>query len=173
MSGDRDAFGVLASRSLNRLAGTAGLILGDRDSADDAVQDTLVRAWRDLPGLRDPGRFEGWLYRVLVRACHDQLRRRSRRPPATLRDRAPEPEPDPAQRLADRDELASALAQLPDDQRTVIVLHYYVGLSHYEVAQAIGKPVGTVKSRLSRALAYMQAAMAAEARLAPAEERTR
>ncbi len=67
MGGDRDAFGALASEALPRLMGTAGLILGRIDVAEDAVQESLVRAWRDLPNLRDPDRFEIWLYRVLLR----------------------------------------------------------------------------------------------------------
>lgn len=69
MHGDRDAFGILATRAMDRLVGTAGLILHDRDAADDAAQDALIRAWRDLPGLRDADRFDGWLYRILVRSA--------------------------------------------------------------------------------------------------------
>lgn len=78
MRGDKDAFGILASRALDRLVGAAGLILGDADAAQDAAQDALVRAWRDLPGLRDPERFDGWLHRILVHACGDQIRVRRR-----------------------------------------------------------------------------------------------
>ena len=171
MHGDRDAFGVLASRSLDRLAGAAGLILRDRDQVDDAVQEALVRAWRHLPALRDPDRFDAWVYRVLVRSCHDQIRRRRRE---HLVDRQRDPlaaTPDGLDIVADRDELSSALGQLSDEQRAVVILHYYVGLSHPEIAEAIGKPLGTVKSRLSRALAYLQAALAADARVSPSEER--
>ena len=156
---------MLAGRALPRLVGTAGLILRDADAADDAAQETLVRAWRDLPGLRDPDRFDAWLHRILVRACGDQARRRQRD-----RNRRTDVEPerhasDGSQRLADRDEMERALARLSVEQRTAVVLHYYVGLSHPEVAEATGLPIGTVKSRLSRALDLLQAALAAGARV--------
>src|SRR6478672_33268 len=75
MRGNRDAFAVLVDRTHARLVGTAGLILQDRGWAEDAAQDALVRAWRDLPSLRDPDRFDAWLHRLLVHACQDQLRR--------------------------------------------------------------------------------------------------
>lgn len=170
MRGDRDAFGILASRALGRLTGAAGLILRDHDAADDAVQETLVRAWRDLPSLRDPDRFDAWLHRVLVRACSDELRRgqRERRRQAAIQPASSAV--DEGARLADRDELERALAQLGPDQRTAVVLHYYLGLSHPEVAEIIGQPLGTVKSRLSRSLDHLQAALAADARLGSAEE---
>lgn len=174
MRGDSDAFGVLASRSLERLVGAAGLILRDSDAAQDAAQDALVRAWRDLPGLRDPDRFDAWLHRILVRACGDQLRSRQHD-----RDRAARLEPDLrgrvptdriADRVADRDELHRALGHLTDEQRLVVVLHYYLGLSHPEIAQVADLPVGTVKSRLSRALEYLHAALAADARIGSAQQ---
>lgn len=170
MHGDRDAFGILAERSLPRLVGTAGLILRDADAADDAAQEALVRAWRDLPGLRDPDRFEAWLHRVLVRACGDQVRRRQRdrRDAATVV--VPPGPRDATQRVADRDEMERALARLSVEQRIAVVLHYYLGLSHPEIAEATGQPLGTVKSRLSRALDALQAALAADARLGAPRE---
>jgi RNA polymerase sigma-70 factor (ECF subfamily) len=172
MQGDREAFGSLAAASLDRIAGTAGLILRDSDAADDAVQEALVRAWRDLPGLRDPDRFEAWLYRIAVRACHDQLRRR-RREPASQEDQRREiaMAADEIGGIADRDELAAALGGLSSAQRKAVVLHYYVGLSHRQVAQVLGEPLGTVKARLRRSLGYLQAALAADARLDLDEER--
>ena len=167
MHGDRDAFGILATRAMDRLVGTAGLILHDRDLADDAAQDALVRAWRDLPGLRDADRFDGWLYRILVRSCHDQLRRRGREhwaePMATF-------EPDASAYVADRDEMSAALGGLSIEHRTVVVLHYYLGLSHPEIAAVIGQPIGTVKSRLSRAVDYLRAELAAGARIGAPRE---
>ena len=78
--GDHDAFAVLATASATRLDAAARLILRDAELARDAVQNTLVRAWRDLPGLRDPDRFDAWLHRLLVNACLDEARRRRRRP---------------------------------------------------------------------------------------------
>ena len=169
MHGDRDAFGILATRSMDRLVGTAGLILHDRDAADDAAQDALIRAWRDLPGLRDADRFDGWLYRILVHSCHDQLRRRGREhwvePTAAF-------EPDASRQVVDRDEMASALGRLSVDHRTVMVLHYYLGLSHPEIAAVIGQPIGTVNSRLSRAVDYLRAELAAGARIGVSRERS-
>lgn len=170
MHGDRDAFGILAERRLARLVGGAGLILRDADAADDAAQETLVRAWRDLPGLRDADRFDAWLHRILVRSCGDQLRRRGR-DAARRTDAAPElVGTDDAARHADRDEMERALGRLNHDQRTAVVLHYYLGLSHPEIAEATGQPIGTVKSRLSRALDYLRAELAAAGRPGTARE---
>lgn len=172
MHGDRDAYGILASRALGRLVGTAGLILRDADAADDATQDALIRAWRDLPALRDPDRFDAWLYRVLVRSCGDAARRRGRE-----RQRLGEMPVDvsgPAAAdhgLADRDELAGSLGRLSVEHRVVVVLHYYLGLSQPEIAGVIGQPLGTVKSRMSRALDYLRAELAADARVVVGERR--
>jgi len=130
-----------------------------------------MRAWRDLPGLRDPDRFEAWLYRIAVRACHDQLRRRRREPPQGDQRREVAMAADEIGGVADRDELAAALGGLSSRQRTAVVLHYYLGMSHRQVAQVMGEPVGTVKARLRRSLGYLQAALAADARLDVREER--
>jgi RNA polymerase sigma-70 factor (ECF subfamily) len=165
MRGNRDAFAVLVDRSLSRLVGAAGLILRDRNWAEDAAQDALVRAWRDLPTLRDADRFDGWLYRLLVHACQDQLRRRRhdlRSEGLSLRHEASMQ--DSAGRQADRDELERGLRWLTQEQRTVVALRYYLDLSEREVAAATGIRIGTVKSRLSRALDALRAALEAEAR---------
>jgi RNA polymerase sigma-70 factor (ECF subfamily) len=168
MHGSHDAFTVLADRSLGRLLGTASLILHDRGYAEDATQDALLRAWRDLPSLRDPDRFDAWLHRLLVHACRDQLRRRRHElTEVAMQARHDTPIADQIAPLTERDELARGLQQLTDGQRMVVVLHYYLGLSHPEVAEATGLPVGTVKSRLNRSLAYLQAALAADARTRP------
>lgn len=172
MQGDRDAFATLVGRSLRRLVGTAGLILQDPAGADDAAQEALIRAWRDLPKLRDPDRFDRWLYRLLVRACHDQRRRSRNELPIDLvfADRGPW-QPDAASRVADRDELDRGFAHLSDEHRLVVVLRYYAGFSDAEVARVAALPIGTVKSRLSRALDLLRAGMAADARAALVEER--
>lgn len=168
MLGNRDAFGVLVDRAHARLVGTAGLILRDRGWAEDAAQEALVRAWRDLPGLRDPERFDAWLHRLLVRSCADQIRRHRHDltdVELTL-ERTVDPGAEP--RLEDRDELERGLRRLTPEQRTVVALRYYLGLTDAEVAAATGLPLGTVKSRLFRALDALRAALAAEERGAAA-----
>jgi RNA polymerase sigma factor (sigma-70 family) len=161
--GDQDAFSSLAAELSDRLFGVAHRILRDFDAASDALQVALVRMWRDLPALRDPDLVEGWAYRVLVRACHDELRRTRRRPPG-LRVVAPEVAvaDDPYAGVADRELLERAFARLPVAQRAAIVLQYYADLSLDEIAHALGVPVGTVRSRLHYAKRAMRAAIAAD-----------
>ena len=162
--GDREAFSVLAGDAVDRLYAIARLILRDTDLAEDATQDTLVRAWRDLPTLRDVERFDAWLYRLLVRSCAD-IGRRRRRWRAELRVMPLEPaEPDRAAELADRDQLERGLRRLSDAQRTILILHFYVGLSPSEAADALSIPVGTAKSRLHYAIDALRAALAADER---------
>jgi RNA polymerase sigma-70 factor (ECF subfamily) len=156
--GDHDAFADLARGAFTRLDAAARLILRDPDLARDAVQDTLMRAWLDLPGLRDPDRFDAWLYRLTVNACLDQVRRRKRRPIEV--EISPIDMPtlsDPAGALADREIVAAAMRQLEERDRAVIVLHYYLGLPLADAAIALQIPLGTVKTRLHRALVAMRA----------------
>lgn len=171
MRGNREAFAVLVDRTHARLVGAAGLIVRDRGWAEDAAQDALVRAWRDLPSLRDPDRFDAWLHRLLVHACLDQLRRhRHELTESELLD-LPQRTGDagPDSRLENRDELERGLRLLTDQQRTIIALRYYLGLTDPEVAAATGLPVGTVKSRMFRALESLRAALAADARGVPVQ----
>ncbi|MBA3778964.1 MAG: sigma-70 family RNA polymerase sigma factor [Chloroflexi bacterium] len=159
--GDRDAFAALASSSVDRLYATAQRILRDTERAHDAVQETLLEAWRDLPQLRQTARFDAWLYRVLVRACYRQARR-DRSFQATIRVLHSEPaESDASQLVADRDLLERAFNRLSVDQRAVVVLHHYVGLDLVEVAAALGIPVGTARSRLHYALRGLRFAIGA------------
>jgi RNA polymerase sigma-70 factor, ECF subfamily len=164
-SGDREAFSALAASLVDRLYATAVLILRDHSLADDATQETIVRAWRDLPSLRDPDRFDAWLRRLLVNACRDEGRRqRRRRPEMTL---LPSHEPvigDSSSGLADRDALERGFRRLTSDHRTVIVLHHYLGLSLAEVASATSAPLGTVKSRVHHATRALRAALEADSR---------
>ncbi|HET9520240.1 MAG TPA: RNA polymerase sigma factor [Candidatus Limnocylindrales bacterium] len=162
--GDREAFSVLAGGAVDRLYGIARLILRDTELAEDATQEALVRAWRDLPSLRDVERFDAWLYRLLVRCCADVGRHRRRwRAEITLLRTEPA-EADRASELADRDQLERGLRRLNDAQRTILVLHFYVGLSPAEAAQALEIPVGTAKSRLHYAVESLRAALAADER---------
>jgi RNA polymerase sigma-70 factor (ECF subfamily) len=146
------------------LHATARLILRDTELAQDATQDALVRAWRDLPSLRDVERFDAWLYRLVVRACADVGRRRRRwRAEITLVSTEPY-EPDRASELADRDQIERALRRLNDRQQTILILHFYLGLSPSEAADALDIPIGTAKSRLHYAIDSLRAAIAAEER---------
>ena len=155
--GDHDAFAELVRGTVARLDTAARLILRDPELARDAVQEGLFRAWRDLRSLRDPDRFDAWLYKLTVNACLDQARRRRRRPIeveiTTLHAPAGS---DPAGTLADRELVDGVLRHLDESSRSIIVLHYYLGLPLTEVAVALRIPVGTVKSRLHRALGEMR-----------------
>src|SRR5438105_7605122 len=122
--GDHDAFADLATGAWTRLYGTAGLILGDDGAAQEALQAALIRAWRDLPALRHPERFDAWLYRLLVNACRDEARKRQRgrQREITLDAQEPIASPDAMSWLADREELDRAFARLTPDQRAILVL---------------------------------------------------
>jgi RNA polymerase sigma-70 factor (ECF subfamily) len=161
--GDREAFGVLATGCVDRLYGTARLILRDATLAEDAVQETFIRAWRDLPTLRAVERFDAWVYRLLVHACADQGRHRRRWQAQLLVLDAKAIEPDGATALSDRDELERGLQRLTVPQRTILVLHFYLDLTLREAAAAMGIPVGTAKSRLHYALEALHASLLAEA----------
>ncbi len=163
--GDQEAFDVLASRAYDRLFALAQRILRDLDQAEDAVQECLVRAWRDLRGLRDPDRFEAWSQRLLVNACYDEGRRRrsrSREIHLLPLDRAAPG--DAAGDLADRDQLERGFRRLPVEQRAVLVMHHYLGLRLPEIAETLGIPEGTVRSRLHYATLAMRAVLEADAR---------
>ena len=162
--GDRQAFADLARASGARLDAAARLILRDPDLAQDAVQETLIRAWRGLPGLRDPATFDHWLHSLVAHACIDLARKRRRRvievELAPIHDL---PTLDGAALIADRDQLDRVLARLDREARAVVVLHFYLDLPLARIADVLGIPVGTVKSRLHRSLGLMRSTMAVEA----------
>ena len=163
--GDHDAFAALAAAAISRLDGAARLILRDPDQAKDAVQETLVRAWRDLPSLRNAARFDAWLHRLLYRACIDEVRRlRRHRFEIDLAPIDPADLDDATAVMADRDQLERGFRRLEPEARAIIVLHHYLDLPLPEVAIALGIPLGTAKSRLHRALQAMRAALDADAR---------
>jgi RNA polymerase sigma-70 factor (ECF subfamily) len=170
MTGDHDAFAELARVSIGRLFVVARLILRDEAAAEDATQEALVAVWRHIHGLRDPDRFEAWLHRLLVNACNREARSGRKRSAIELHVAANEaPQPDPNLGLLDRDQLERGFLRLEADQRAVLVLHYYVGLSLDDVAEALSIPRGTVRSRLHRATQAMRAALDADARPRTAE----
>ncbi len=155
VAGDRSAFGVLVTRHQERLWAVAVRTLGDREEAADALQDALLSAYRAAGSYRGDARVTTWLHRIVVNACLDRVRRR------TVRATVPLPEqerPDPRDALAAREtalEVEAALAGLPLDQRTAIVLVDVQGLPVAEAAAVLGVPTGTVKSRCSRGRARL------------------
>jgi len=170
MAGDHDAFSELARVSTGRLYVVARLILRDDTRAEDATQEALVAAWRRLNGLRDPDRFEAWLHRLLVNACYREARKGRRRGSLEVHvDELPMPEAPEASGmdfdLADRDQLERGFRRLDVDQRTVLVMHYYLGFSLDAAAEVLGVPPGTVRSRLHRAINAMRAALEADDRI--------
>lgn len=163
--GDEAAFALLANRIAHRLHGVAYRILRDVALAEDAVQLALLRAWQDLPQLRDPSRFEAWSYRILVRICYAQAKRaRKRLAEVPLTDIDPCAPGDDYSTILERAALERAFMCLSMEQRTVVVLHHYLGLPMSEVATTVGAPLETVRSRLRRALDALRAALEADAR---------
>jgi RNA polymerase sigma-70 factor (ECF subfamily) len=158
--GDHEAFDALASAAYHRLYAIARRILRDGYAAEDAVQDALVRAWRDLRGLRDRDRFDAWLHRLLVHSCADQARRDRRRRLDVAIETIERPDPaDDIARIGDRDEIERAFLQLSVEHRAVLVLTHYAGLPAPEVATILGIPTGTVYSRLHNGTRAMRATM--------------
>jgi RNA polymerase sigma-70 factor (ECF subfamily) len=163
-AGDRDAFDALAAGTVDRLFAIARLILRDGDRAEDAVQETLVRCWRDLHALRDADRFDAWLHRLLLRAINDEFRT-GRRHEATIRVLRVEPSTaDESGSVAVREQLDRGFQHLSPEHRAVIVMRLYLGLSVAETATAIGIRPGTAKSRLHYAVEAMRVALEAEGR---------
>jgi RNA polymerase sigma-70 factor (ECF subfamily) len=173
MGGDHEAFTSLVGASVGRLYAIANMVLRDQDLAQDAVQEALVSAWRDLGALRDPDAWDAWLYRLTVWACYRQARKNRRRTfveSRILLHWQSEPAPDVAHQIAERDRLERQLGRLPIEQRAVIVVHFYLGRPLTEAAAILDIPVGTAKARLYRGLQALREAMSAEpeARLHPA-----
>jgi RNA polymerase sigma-70 factor (ECF subfamily) len=161
--GDREAFAELVRASGARLDATARLILRDPDLAQDAVQETLIRAWRSLPGLRDPDSFDHWLHSLAAHACLDLIRKRRRRVvEVELTSMDFTMALDETGHVADRDLLDRALARLEPEERAVVVLHFYLDLPLPRVASMLGIPSGTAKSRLHRSLGILRSSMSIE-----------
>jgi RNA polymerase sigma-70 factor, ECF subfamily len=163
-SGDRDAFASLVELTSDRMYAIATRILRDTDLAEDALQGALITAWRSLPTLRDPARFEAWLRRLLVHACYAEARRR-RAWTSSIRALPVDGPvgPDGLLSIVDRDALDRAFRRLTIEQRAVFVLHHHLGLPLIEIAETIGVPAGTARSRLHYATRALRAAIEADA----------
>lgn len=163
--GDKEAFTTLVLQLGDRLYSVAYRILRDAGRAEDAVQQTFLIAWRELPSLRDESRLEAWLYRLLVNSCYAEIRHTRRWQPGLRLVSLEVPSEDDAQlSVANRDELERAFRRLSGEQRAVLVLHHFVGLSGAEIGTALGLSPGTVRSRLHYARQLMRAAIEADAR---------
>jgi RNA polymerase sigma-70 factor, ECF subfamily len=170
--GDRHAFGLLVQTTSDRLYALAVRILRDADLAEDALQGALVATWRQLPTLRDPDRFEAWSGRVLVHACYAEARRR-RTWTANVRVLPVDGPagPDDIVSIDDRDALDRAFRRLSVEHRAVFVLHHHMGLALTEIAESLGIPQGTARSRLHYATRVLRAAIDADARTVTPEGR--
>jgi len=170
--GDELAFGRLVFTIGDRLYGVAFHMLRDATLADDAVQEALIQAWRELPRLRDPDRFEAWAIRITVRAAYAELGRRRRHGPTLIHvESRQDSTPDRSAVLADRDQLEHGFRRLSPEHRAVVVLKHYIGLPDDEIAAALDIPSGTVRSRLYHAIRSLRAALDADDRTSPDENR--
>jgi RNA polymerase sigma-70 factor, ECF subfamily len=161
--GDRDAFAGLVGQVSNSFYAVAFRILRDTGAAEDALQNALVSTWQQLPHLRDLARFEAWSHRILVNACYAEYHRRRQFAAHVRVLELHGSAVDGSRVLADRDELERAFLQIPVDQRAVFVLHHYVGLPLVEVAETLGIPAGTARSRLHTATRSLRQVMTAGA----------
>ena len=163
--GDEEAFDALARTVSDRCMAIAFRILRDSHLAEDAVQGALVVAWQEIRSLRDPDRFEPWLHRILTNECYAEARRRTRWA-ANIRLLPVDAPREAAGILSvdDRDQLERAFRRLTLEQRAILVFHHYVDLPLAEVADRLGIPLGTAKSRLHHATAALKASVDADAR---------
>jgi RNA polymerase sigma-70 factor (ECF subfamily) len=169
--GDRDAFASLAASLVDRCYALAYRILRNQESAQDATQQALLGAWRDLATLRDLARFDAWLHRLVVNACYAEARGQ-RRWAARIRvlEIGTPTSPDVARSVATRDDLDHAFRGLTPEQRAVVVLHHHLGYPLTEIAATLGIPVGTVRSRLHYAVRQLRTVLDAEGRVPAARE---
>jgi len=166
--GDLAAFDALTVSTYPRLYRLALGILREADQAEDATQGALIEVWRYLPRLRDPQAYEAWSYRLLVRSCMREARRRTRWLPEIALDGDEPRAPDDYGPVLDRDQLERGFRRLSVEHRAVIVMRYLLDMSHEDTAAALGIAPGTVGSRLSRAMEALRAAIEADERAAPA-----
>jgi RNA polymerase sigma-70 factor (ECF subfamily) len=160
VAGHPDAFTEIVRRHRDRLWAVALKTTGDPEDAADALQDALISAYRRASQFRGDSQVTTWLHRIVVNACLDRMRRRTTRPtvPLPVEEETGIPLPDPEDRIARRElqiDIASALAELPEDQREAVALVDIEGWSVEQAALMLGCPAGTVKSRCSRGRAKL------------------
>ncbi len=166
VAGDRGAFESLYDRYSAAVFGVALKMLGDREVAEDAVQEIFWRVWRRLASFDRSRAFAPWLFGIAHNYCIDELRRRKVRPQPVyedddhpiLSDIPDDVDVGEAAALADqRRILRDALDQLPEEQRQALLLAYYGGLTQQEIAARLGNPLGTVKTRMRLGLQKLRA----------------
>ncbi len=178
--GDVESFNRLVLSYQDMVYNVAYRIMGDRDAAADAAQEAFISAFRNLHQFQGE-RFKPWLIRIVTNACYDELRRRHRRPASSLEDLYEGDEfpaanhDDSPEQVAQRHELNSAIqdciSALPDNQRVIVVLVDVEGYPYQDIVTIVGAPLGTVKSRLSRARTQLRDCLQAVQELLPAEYR--
>lgn len=172
MRGDREAFGWLVNQTSDRMYAIATRILRDTYLAEDALQSALITAWRQLPTLRDPDRFEAWVRKLVVHACYAEARHRTVWAANVRALPIDGPAgPDDIVSVGDRDALDRAFRRLTVEQRAVFVLHHHLGLPLVEIAETLGVPAGTARSRLHYATRTLRMAIEADAAPVAAEGR--
>ena len=157
-AGDPNAFGSLIARHRDRMWAVALRTMRDPEEAADALQDACISAFRAAGSFRAESAVTTWLHRIVVNACLDRLRRRKVRPTVPLDDQGPAEPAMPRDEMADRElamDISAALATLPDDQRSAIVLVDVQGYSVADAADALGVAEGTIKSRCARGRAKL------------------
>jgi len=162
--GDEEAFAGLVDATGDRLYAIARRILRDPVRAEDAVQQSFLAIWRNLPSLREPARFEAWSYRLLVNACNEEARKSRRWLPNLFGTMADPAVSDAARAVEERDQLERAFRRLSVDHRAVVILRYFLDMTPDQVAETLGIPSGTARSRLHHAMRGLRAALEADAR---------
>jgi RNA polymerase sigma-70 factor (ECF subfamily) len=178
MGGDLDSFNQLILRWERPIYALAYRVIGREEDARDVVQETFLRAFRALPGFKGQAKFSSWLYRIALNLCRDWIRRRRRSPVVELPEGV-----DPVELAAERgpvesvedlvsrkelsEAVAEAMALLPEEQRTAIILKEYHGMTFQEIADLQGCPLSTVKTRLYQGLTVLRRNLESSGRMAP------